>query len=390
MRPRSACGQSSVEYIAVIALVAIVFAIAGSFTFQGRAIAAATAAQMRRGLCIVAGHDCKDAVAPCSVSSRGSGTDISLTGAFVRLGGGRFALIDHLSDGKVAVTVTHHLDGGVAFEAGGRLKIHGHDAIGAQVRAAALASGGDGATYQVDNDTQAEALLRLLRRPKVDPNFYTPAVRAMWSRIEAALPQIPPPASQFRKFEGRLSLTGKLLGGDAVVGMRSDRLTGRKTYYLDAGVSLDPPGAPKASGGGKIAYTVDRDGRPLDLALVGSGDLNSSVDLPASVQPVAGHVRAGKGRSWELEGHLDLTQPGRPPVASLVKDPGRLLSLMQDEGYVQFRAYDTSEDGVGLEGKGEIFGAGLDYRTTSRHLVTALDHTREGFWVPRLDCQVSA
>jgi len=57
---------------------------------------------------------------------------------------------------------------------------------------------------------------------------------------------------------------------------------------------------------------------------------------------------------------------------------------------VQFRAYDTSEDGVGLEGKGEIFGAGLDYRTTSRHLVTALDHTREGFWVPRLDCQVSA
>jgi hypothetical protein len=57
MRSRRSSGQASVEYIAVVALVAIIFAVAGSFTLQGRAIAAATMAQMRRGLCIVEGHD---------------------------------------------------------------------------------------------------------------------------------------------------------------------------------------------------------------------------------------------------------------------------------------------------------------------------------------------
>jgi hypothetical protein len=68
----------------------------------------------------------------------------------------------------------------------------------------------------------------------------------------------------------------------------------------------------------------------------------------------------------------------------------RLIHLMENDGYVQFRAYDTTEDGMGIEGKGEVFGAGLDYRTTAQRLVTALDHTREGFWVPRYDCLEAA
>jgi len=65
MRPRCTSGQAAVEYIAIVALVAIVFAIAGSFVLNGRAIAAATVAQLRRGLCIVEGHDCADPHEPC-------------------------------------------------------------------------------------------------------------------------------------------------------------------------------------------------------------------------------------------------------------------------------------------------------------------------------------
>jgi hypothetical protein len=386
MRSRSSSGQASVEYLAVVALVAIVLVVVGSFTLPGRAIAAATMAQLRRGLCIVEGHDCKDPVKPCAVSSRGSGTDISATAYFVRLSAGKFALIDRRSDGKVSVTLTHHFDGGVAFEAGGRVKLAGHSAVSAEVRASLLAVGGDGTTYQVANETQAEALLLKLQKPNVDPNFYTPAIRSMWDRVEAAMPRIPPPSSRFHRFEGKVALSGRVVGGDAVLGMRTDDMTGTKTYYLRAGTSLDPPRVLHASGSGRIALTVDRHGRPTDLSLVGSGDLNGSMDLPASVQSIAGHVKAGKGRTWELEGHLDLTQPGRPSVWSLVKDPMRLIHLMENDGYVQFRAYDTTEDGMGIEGKGEVFGAGLDYRTTAQRLVTALDHTREGFWVPRYDC----
>src|SRR3954452_9803009 len=154
MRPRSTSGQAAVEYIAVVTLVAIVFSIAGVFTLQGRAIAAATLAQMRRGLCIVEGHDCRDPHEPCSVSSRGSGDELHLDVAVVRLGGGSFALVDHRSDGKVAVTFTDHLDGGVSVGAGGRLKIGGHPAIGLEQRASAIASLGHGTTYEVANDRQ--------------------------------------------------------------------------------------------------------------------------------------------------------------------------------------------------------------------------------------------
>src|SRR4051794_37409488 len=171
MRPPSSSGPAAVEYLAVVALVAIVFVVAGAFVLNGRAIAAATVAQIRRGLCIVEGHDCADPHAPCSVSSHGSGDELHVVVAIVRFGGGSAALVERRSDGKVAVTVTDHLD--VGASAG----------VGSELRAAALASRGHGATYEVADERQAAALLRLLHRPKVDPSLYTSAVRAYWHRV---------------------------------------------------------------------------------------------------------------------------------------------------------------------------------------------------------------
>lgn len=388
MRPRCTSGQASVEYIALVALAALVFAIAGAFTLQGRAIAAAAVAQLRRGLCIVAGHDCADPVTPCSVSSRGSGSEAALDVGVVRLGGGRFALVDHRSDGKVLVTVTDHVDGSVSFDVGGRLRLNGKPIVGAEARAAALASLGHGTTYAVQDDSQADALLRLVRRPKVDPNLYTPAVRAYWRRVEAALPRIPEPLSRYRRLEGGASLSLPGVDGTAIAGVRDDAGGGR-TYYLKGSLSLDATAGPRASGDASIAISVDRHGRPLDLALVASGALERSIDLPASLQEVAGHVSAGRGRSWELEGHLDLTRPGSPAVGDLIAHPRTLERLMLDAGYVQVRSYASAEREIGVEGRlkaGFGLGAGLTYRRTSQRLLAALDHTREGFWVPRYDC----
>ena len=186
----------------------IVFAVAGAFTLHGRAIAAATVAQLRRGLCLVGGHDCADPHEPCSVSSRGSASDMNVDVALVRLGGGSAALIDHRSDGKVLVTVTDHLDAGISVGVGGQLEIGGRPALGGELRGAAIAGLGHGTAYVVSNDSQAEALLRLLHRPKVDPSFYTPAVRAYWRRVESVLPRIPAPTTRYRSVEGGLSLAG--------------------------------------------------------------------------------------------------------------------------------------------------------------------------------------
>jgi hypothetical protein len=393
MHLRGTSGQAGVEYIAIVALVAIVFAIGGSFVLNGRAIAAATVAQMRRGLCIVQGHDCADPHQPCSISSHGSGNDLNVDVAVVRLSGGRSALVDRRSDGKVAVTVTDHLDGGLSVGVGGRLKIADRPAIGGELRAAALASLGHGTTYEVANERQAAALLRLVNRPKVDPNFYTPAVRAYWRRVEAVLPRIPAPTSQYRQFEGKLSLSGAVLTADGTAGMRDDRVTGRRTYYLKGSVSLDAGDVAHGAGGAQVAVTVDDRGRPVDLALMGSGELTSSRDLPVALQPVAGHLTAGRGRTWELEGHLDLTQPGRPSVSFLLSDPKRLMRLVMDDGFVQMRSYGVSDSSVGADGRvkaGIGLGAGFTHTNSSQHLVNALDHTREGFWVPRYDCLTAA
>jgi len=388
MRLRSTSGQAGVEYIAIVALVAIVFVVAGASVLNGRAIAAATVAQIRRGLCIVEGHDCADPHEPCSVSSRGSGDDMNLDVVMVRLGGGSFALIDRRSDGKVAVTVTDHLDAGVSVGLGGGLKIGGKIAVGGELRAAALASLGHGSTYEVANDRQAEALLRLLKRPNVDPNFYTPAVRAYWRRVQAALPRIPTPTSHYRQLEGKLSLSGDVLSADAVAGMRDDAVSGKRTYYLKGSVAFDGDGA-SASGGGQVAVTVDHHGRPVDMAVMGAGELNASADLPVALQSVAGHLTAGRGRTWELEGHLDLTQPGRPNVGSLLSDPASLLRLMMSDGFVQMRSYGTGKNSLGLEAHAKVgigFGGGFTHSTSSQRLLTAMDHTPEGFWVPRYDC----
>jgi len=376
MRLRSTSGQAGVEYIAVVALVALVFAIAGAFTLQGRAIAAATVAQLRRGLCIVEGHDCADPHEPCSVSSHRKGDDLNLDVAVVRLAGGSAALVDHKSDGTIAVTVTDHLDGGISLDVGGHLKVGDRPAIGGELRAAAIASLGHGTTYEVKNDMQAEALLRLLNRPKVDPNLYTPAVRAYWRRVEAVMPHIPAPTSHYRQFEGKLSLAAEIFKADAVAGMRDDTVTGKKTYYLKAGVSLDA--GELISGGvgveGQVAVTTDRNGHPVDLMVMGSGELNASGDLPIALQSVAGHLQAGRGRSWELEGHLDLTQHGRPSVSALLKDPAGLMRLVMDDGFVQMRGYGSDKSTIGIDGKAKVgigFGGGFKHETSSQRLLAA-------------------
>jgi hypothetical protein len=142
-----------------------------------------------------------------------------------------------------------------------------------------------------------------------------------------------------------------------------------------------------------VAITVDREGKPLDLAVMGAGELNGSIDLPIAFQPVAGHLTAGRGRIWELEGHLDLTQPGRPSLRALLTQPARLMQTVMADGSVQMRSYGTSNANLELSGHaaaGFKLGAGFSHTMSSRRLLTAMDHTREGFWVPRYDCMDSS
>ena len=389
MRHRSTSGQAAVEYIAVVALVALVFVVAGGFVLNGRAIAAAAAAQIRRGLCIVEGHDCPEAHPPCAVSSRGSSDDWEVDIAFVRLGGGRSALVEHLSDGRILVTLADHMDLGATGGFGGDLKLVNKLAMGGEVRAAALASLGNGATYQVRDDRTADELIRTMRENRTDPDF--------WKHLAALRSRVSAPVSHYRELDLSASANLKVLSGAIGGGGREDLVTGTRTFYLKGSASLGIERSAASGGGsldGKLAITLDRHNRPVDLMLLGAGKLEASSDLPGLLSPIAGHLRAGARRDWQVEGHLDLTQPGRmDTVLGSLAHPGRLVRMVLDEGTVEANAYGTAEDELALGGHVKVglsVGGEISHTTSSRRLLSAMEHTREGFWIPRYDCLESA
>jgi hypothetical protein len=389
MRPSSSSGQSSVEYIAVVALVAIVFAIAGSFTLQGRAIAAATIAQMRRGLCIVDGHDCKDPHPPCSLSSRSTSDDWGADVAVIHLGGGKSAIVEHKSDGQTLVTFTDHVDAGATGGFGVDLKLGHKLAIGGEVRAAALASLGHGTTYRVADERTADELIRTMNLERTDPKF--------WQGLQTLAPRVSPPVAKYRQVDITGSANLKFLKGAVGGGGREDLLTGKKTVYLKGSVSLNAEGEIGDAGGsleGKIALTLDRHNRPVDLMLVGTGNLHASSDLPQLLQPIAGHLPSGSDRTWQAEAHLDLTEPGHwEAVRGSLLNPQRLVRMFTDEGSIEVNTYANDQDSSTIGGHAKLgiaVGGEVSHTTSSQRLVGALEHTREGFWVPRYDCLAAA
>jgi hypothetical protein len=387
MRPRSTSGQAAVEYIAVVAIVAIVFAIAGGFLLNGRAIAAATLGQLKRGLCIVEGHDCPEERPPCPVSTRSGESEQHLDIAFVHVGHGKSAIVERNSDGEVFVTVAEHADLGLTIGLGGGLKLRDKLAMGGEARAEALATLGSGTTYKVASEARADALLSAIRRGD-----------------DSAVPK---PVSKY--YDGSLggdvsaSLGGILnVNEGTAIGGRWDRTTGTKTIYLKAGGSLDASlstdALPGVSGGGsaevRLALTLDRHNHPIDLMAIGSGALSASADLPSMLQPVAGHLPTGDGRNWEMEAHLDLSQPGvgREVLANLAR-PSRLAHMVLNEGSIQVRGYATKSAVDEISGQvkaGLVIGAGRSETQSSRRLIAAMEHTPEGFWVPRYDCLAAA
>lgn len=385
MRPRSASGQASVEYVALVALVALVFAIAGAFTLEGRAIAAAAVAQLRRGLCIVAGRDCAEPHPPCLLSSRSTRDDWGADIAFLQLGGGKAAIVERRSDGQTLVTFTDRVDAGATGGFGADLKLGRKLALGGEVRAAALASLGHGTTYRVADERTAAELIRTMRLERTDPRF--------WKGLQALAPRVSRPVAKYRALDITGSADFRFLKEALGGGAREDLVTGTRTVYLKNTVALDVAGAAGEGGGaldGRLALTLDAHNRPVDLMLVGAGNLRASSDLPALLAPIAGHLTAGADRSWQAEAHLDLTEPGRwEAVRGSLLQPQRLVRLFADEGSIEVSTYANDSDSttIGAHAKlGIAIGGEVSHETAGQRLVGAMEHTREGFWVPRYDC----
>ena len=123
MHTRPTAGQATIEYVAVIALIAVVLALAAP-AVGAPSIGAAVIRQMERALCI-AGLDLCDArmaadagLAPCPLRSDMKGHEASASFRFIEVGGRTTLTVTPNSDGTVSVVRTLSATGGVTAGAG--------------------------------------------------------------------------------------------------------------------------------------------------------------------------------------------------------------------------------------------------------------------------------
>src|SRR3954462_503353 len=122
---RSAGGQGTVEYVAVVLLVALVMG--GGTAAAARAtdtdLATAVPHQIRRALCIVTGGDCDRDRAPCDVATDTTSSTWAAAIAVVRAGQGRALVVERRSDGSSLVTLTKAPSAGLESIDGAHVRI---------------------------------------------------------------------------------------------------------------------------------------------------------------------------------------------------------------------------------------------------------------------------
>ena len=407
---RSDRGQGTVEYLAVVLLVALVFAgTATAATGTGREIAAEVPRQIQRGICIVRGGDCYRDAAPCDVESSTASKSWSVGISVLRYAHDRTVLLERRSDGTVAITQIDTRSGGLQTVRGVEARIeHGRWrlSLGGAVTASAIAKLGDADTWVLPDDQRTvSAFLEALERKD--------AVRAPDQDVRRRDLEIA--ASVSRNAGAAMVGTATLRGTG---GVHTDRVSGTTTYFLEAGVDgvlelsktfagVRAGASGKAAGTAQLALTVDRDGRWVDLAVIASGELSASARLPKGAGPVADalHIPTSGGRRWVAEAHLDLSEPGNFAAAHAVLDrvlafpprPAATAAALAEfarrvdrDAVVDVRAYalDSTHDGFAANAGDGARAIGGSHESSTEHtrLIAARTRGLDGQWRGRADC----
>jgi hypothetical protein len=400
---RSEWGQGSVEWVAVVALVATLLGLGAALAqagFLGRRVTR----EMARAVCVVGGGDCERDREPCVVGWRSDARSWTAGVAIVRVGKDRLALVERRSDGTYAVTLEGAWKGGLAATGGAHAKIDfkGIDlTAGGEVTASLLARLGDGRTWIVGSEAEAQALIAAGGAAR--PADVTYDDRAWLSALGVAMGT--------DAFEGNapLSLVEGQATSDQHWGTSTDHRTGRRTTSIHASWSAqgsllgDALGGSAGREGDTIAVESDAAGRPLDLRITSTGRFGGSADLPAVVQPVAGLLAAPAvgDRRYEVTAHLDLTDPRNLAAARELLDaiarkharetPGPALRrLIAEHGTIEARVLaDTSRsdgDEVAFGGGGASLGYERHTEHHERRLLAATSRGLDGQWITRTDC----
>jgi Flp pilus assembly pilin Flp len=421
---RSEAGQGTLEYGAILALV-LVLLVAGGTAVAAPGIANGVGRGVQRALCAVAsGASCSaHERQACTVRSTETGGSVTAKLAFVRLGGGLGLLRAEQSDGSVDLTLLEHLAGGVEASVGaeGHLRL-GRVALGGGglLTAQAVASLGGGRSWHLAGRQAADALQRRLVRVLAGKGASAlPVVGAPLAVAQHALgvgegEELPAPDAVTEGGGASLSAHGDLSGVldldaalGAAVGRRTERATGRRTWYLE----VEHSGALALTGGvarlgadaqATLALTFARDGTPSELSVTATGSVAGSLALPAALGRGAGGGQHG-ARSAEVAASLDLTQPddlaavrrllaALRPGAGVADAPAALGAVgarLAGHGRVEVRRYgaDRSELGAGGQvGAGAEAGVDVSVTRATSRLLDAWTRPGGGAWERRVDC----
>jgi hypothetical protein len=253
---RSERGQATVDYVALLAIGALLFATAAALTAGGApGVANGVLGQFRHALCVVSGTACPVAARrPCTVASTRDVRHVAVSLALVRLDDDRIVLRERLSDGTVRLTVAERGGAGVEVGVGGgaRLDVRGRSVgLDREARAGVQGVLGHGEVFYAHGEREADALLRVLRRPRrggAGPRarevFVEGGVRGL-GNVDVS---------------GVLALGGQLDGiADAMLGARRDRRSGELQISFGAG----------GAGAGLVAIVVGPNAGALDGTAAG-------------------------------------------------------------------------------------------------------------------------
>ncbi len=396
-------GQATVEYVALVAVVAILagarLALAGA---GAPGIVNAVVGQIRHALCIVGGGPCPDRrPRPCMVAGTRDTRHFAVGVVVVRFDHDRWVLREAMSDGTVRITVARSGALGAEVAVGGRaaLTVRGRRiAIKDEARAGAQGVLARGTVYVARDAREAAATMRAIRRGD------TPLAPARADFYEGGV-------SGLGSFGVGSSLAGASLEGLArtMVGARRDHATGDVTLALRSTasgwgavtVALGGP-AGRADREIEMGLRLDRHRRPVELSLSASGALAAGARLPPGLRRALGDgsswlgSQETGGRRWQLAARLDLRDPLVSSAwAAFRRDPGSgaamraLGEAIRDRAALDVSAYRTQGSSSGVAaGIGNVvqLGGEIDHATDHSRLLTASSRPAGGLWETRLDC----
>jgi hypothetical protein len=397
-------GQASVEWIAVVAVVAVVFlgAVVAFAPGAGSAVPRAVEASFARAFCLVSGGDCLDgAPRPCVVAADEESHERQATLIVARGADGRRFVLEERSDGTFAITVEDTARGGGGISPGLKVAV-GRKGVRASAELFGDLRGGTGRRFVVPDRAAAERLMERLRAERSGARRIVSGAgegepvpdERWWSfgrggDTEAALSALGLEASARVLSTAAVRVVERPVTGERTVVLGLDR---RITAALT--VPLARAGLGTASSV-SLELGFDARGVPASLTVRGARGVDGEVS-------VAGRRSAG-GDRVEAEARLDLADPvARGLVHDLLGGvrsaaPGRALGAaralaarLAERARIDVRLLATDRS-VDVHGGSVTLGLAQlgyeveDVRQTSR-LVDAAGREPGMGWARRLDC----